>query len=92
MGHGVTSLTCMYMYTCNRNSLHKHEKGDDDLIPGLNNYNIIKIRCLLYLFPIGDTPTCNSILLSCMGHGVTSGFKFSTNQSVMSVLNFKVQR
>jgi hypothetical protein len=48
----------MYMYTCNRNSLHKHEKGDDDLIPGLNNYNIIKIRCLLYLFPIGDTPTC----------------------------------
>ena len=54
------------MYTCNRNSLHKHEKGDDDLIPGLNNYNIIKIRCLLYLFPFGYTPTCNSILFGVM--------------------------
>jgi hypothetical protein len=43
-------------------------------------YNLVKIRCLLYL----------SLYTNDIPHGVISGFIFSINQSVMSLPNLEV--
>lgn len=50
------------------------------------NYNLIKIKCLFYLFFCGDTLISNNIL-----YRVTSGYIFSIDQPMMSLLHIGIK-